>query len=111
VRPNAGLSKLLETTQGDIIIGGKASSGKNKIEVTVVDNVLQDDVLLQSEIFGPILPILTIESKEEIAKYISKRDNPLALYVFTSNSVNSEYIFNNTRSGGFVRGDTLVQFL
>lgn len=140
---SVGLSSLLEKTKGDIIMGGKTSPESNRIEVTVVDNVKEDDALLQEEIFGsvalflrcpdiltrelrPILPILTIDTKEGIAKYISTHENPLALYVFTNSSADSKYstssslplgvahpatVFEHTRSGGFVQNDTLVQFL
>ena len=49
---SVGLSSLLEKTKGDIIMGGKTSPESNRIEVTVVDNVKEDDALLQEEIFG-----------------------------------------------------------
>lgn len=143
-----GLTKLLESTKGEIVIGGQSSAETQKIDVTVVDNVAEDDALLESELFGPILPVLSLESKEEIVKYINDRDNPLALYVFTSSKADSQYsklaghsfsiksslftfadvpffffffffylafllisVFDNTRSGGFVQNDVLVQFL
>lgn len=107
----SGLSKILATTKGNVIFGGEGDAQSRNMDVTLVDNVKPDDSLLNEEIFGPLLPILTMDTKEEIAAYISAHENPLALYVFTSSSASSKYLFDNTRSGGFVQNDTLVQFI
>lgn len=53
---------------------------------TVVVDVAEDDVLMQEEIFGPILPIITVDSLEEGIKFINRREKPLALYVFSDES-------------------------
>lgn len=53
---------------------------------TVVVDVEEDDVLMEEEIFGPILPILTVESLEEGIDFINRREKPLALYVFSEES-------------------------
>lgn len=50
---------------------------------TVLVDVQESDALMQEEIFGPILPILTIESLEEGIDYINRQEKPLALYVFS----------------------------
>ncbi|GAA5898889.1 hypothetical protein JCM5296_004411 [Sporobolomyces johnsonii] len=105
------LSKLLDATKGEIVVGGKRDEAANKIEVTLVRGVDEDDSLMSEEIFGPILPILTLPNKEAMVDFIRKRDTPLALYVFTQSTKNRDYIFEHTRSGGFVQNDVLVQFL
>ncbi|ORY88124.1 Aldehyde/histidinol dehydrogenase [Leucosporidium creatinivorum] len=104
------ISKLLDTTKGEIVIGGQRDEATQKIEITVVTGVKPDDALMESEIFGPILPILVVDSADDMVKYINAHDNPLAIYVFTQARRNRDYIFERTRSGGFVHNDVLVQF-
>ena len=56
--------------------------------------------LHQEELFGPILPIVTVDSAEEAVKIINDRDKPLALYVFSEREGVINLITNNTSSGG-----------
>ncbi|KAL8281359.1 hypothetical protein RQP46_006393 [Phenoliferia psychrophenolica] len=105
------LSKLIDETKGRIVIGGERDEATRKIEITVVADVLPDDVLMKSEIFGPVLPILVVEDAKAMVDLIRSRDNPLSLYVFTQSTANRDYIFENTQSGQFVQNDVLVQFL
>ncbi|GAA5912424.1 hexadecenal dehydrogenase [Sporobolomyces salmoneus] len=105
------LSKLLDATKGDIIVGGKRDEKERKIEVTLVRNVKPDDALMADEIFGPILPIMTMPNKDAMIHFIQRRDTPLVIYVFTQSTKNKDYIFERTRSGGFVQNDVLVHFL
>lgn len=53
---------------------------------TVVVDVAEDDALMQEEIFGPILPILTVESLEQGIEFVNRKEKPLALYVFSEES-------------------------
>lgn len=53
---------------------------------TVVVDVAEDDALMQEEIFGPILPFITMESLEEGIEFVNSREKPLALYVFSDES-------------------------
>ncbi|POY72202.1 hypothetical protein BMF94_4778 [Rhodotorula taiwanensis] len=105
------LGKLLDSTKGDIAFGGKRDDKERKIEVTVVRNVKGDDALMSEEIFGPILPVVTLPNKDAMIRFIQERETPLALYVFTQNDKNAQYIRERTRSGGFVHNDVLVHFM
>ncbi|GAA5941769.1 hypothetical protein JCM3775_000098 [Rhodotorula graminis] len=105
------ISKLLDGTKGDIVVGGKRDDKENKIEVTIVRNVKGDDTLMSEEIFGPVLPIVTLPDIDSMVRFIQDRETPLALYVFTQSDKKRQYIFERTRSGGFVQNDVLVQFL
>lgn len=104
------LQKLLAGTKGTIVAGGKTDEATHKMEITVVSDVQADDILMSSEIFGPIIPVLVLESMDEIIEFINARDIPLALYVFTSKNAHRDYIFQRTRSGSFVHNDLIVQF-
>ena len=67
--------------------------------------------MLQHEIFGPILPIITYEHLEEAIQYINSRPRPLALYLFTEDPTQVQQILNSTLSGGVAVNDTLLQIV
>jgi aldehyde dehydrogenase (NAD+) len=87
-------------SEGEIIYGGKSNREKLFIEPTIMTGVHADAKIMQDEIFGPILPILTYTSKEEALAIIQKNPNPLAFYVFTENKVDEQYWLTNVPSGG-----------
>uniref|UniRef100_A0A669DFX8 Aldehyde dehydrogenase 3 family, member B1 n=1 Tax=Oreochromis niloticus TaxID=8128 RepID=A0A669DFX8_ORENI len=75
---------------------------------TVVVDVAEDDALMEEEIFGPILPILTIESLEESIKLTKRKEKPLAFYVFSDESSVVKKVLENSSSGGFCSNDGIV---
>jgi aldehyde dehydrogenase (NAD+) len=85
---------------GEIVYGGKSNREKLFIEPTIMIGVQPDAKIMQDEIFGPILPILTYASKEEALAIIQKNPNPLAFYVFTENQADENYWLTNVPSGG-----------
>lgn len=90
-------SYLLE---GKIVYGGKTNREKLFIEPTIMIDIPADAKIMQDEIFGPILPVLTYASKEEALAVIQKNPNPLAFYVFTENKEDENYWLTNVPSGG-----------
>ena len=92
------LTSYLE--DGEIVYGGKSNREKLFIEPTIMVGVQPDAKIMQDEIFGPILPILTYASKEEALAIIQKNPNPLAFYVFTENQADENYWLTNVPSGG-----------
>jgi aldehyde dehydrogenase (NAD+) len=87
-------------SEGEIVYGGKSNREKLFIEPTIMTGIHEDAKIMQDEIFGPILPILTYTSKEEALAIIQKNPNPLAFYVFTENKVDEQYWLTNVPSGG-----------
>ena len=85
---------------GEIVFGGKSNRAKLFIEPTIMTGVHADSKIMQEEIFGPILPILTYSSNEEALAIINKNPNPLAFYVFTENKADEQYWLTNVPSGG-----------
>ncbi len=67
-----------------VVHGGRTDAERLKIEPTILDGVSHADAVMQEEIFGPVLPILTYKDESEVVKYIKENDAPLALYVFSS---------------------------
>jgi len=102
------LQAMLSKTNGNVAIGGKTKAEDKFMEPTVVTGVGLDDSIMKEEIFGPILPIINVESTEEAIKIINGRDKPLALYVFTDRPNVQEMFKKQTSSGGLVFNDTIM---
>jgi aldehyde dehydrogenase (NAD+) len=85
---------------GEIVYGGKSDREKLFIEPTIMTGVKVDTKIMQDEIFGPILPIITYQSNEEALAVIHHNPNPLAFYVFTENKSDEQYWLTNVPSGG-----------
>lgn len=69
---------------GKIVHGGNSDRSKLYVEPTLITDVSMDSAIMKEEIFGPILPILSFQDKEEALDIISRNKNPLAFYIFTS---------------------------
>ena len=102
-----GLKKLLEGQ--NLLFGGKCNDEERYIEPTLVDEPDMDSALMQGEIFGPILPIISYDTKENLDSYISRYEKPLALYIFSNNRKFSEQIMTKYAFGGGTINDTVVQ--
>lgn len=87
-------------SQGTIAYGGRFDKSKLFIEPTVLENVTMDLPVMKEEIFGPIVPVLSFETKEEALKIIEQNKNPLAFYIFTGNSKNEEWWLQQVPFGG-----------
>ncbi|TRY57293.1 hypothetical protein DNTS_008886 [Danionella cerebrum] len=85
---------------------------KNNIIVppTVLKDVKPDAMVMQEEIFGPLLPVLTVKSPDEAIKFINQREKPLALYIFSSDSKLINRMIAETSSGGVLANDCLIHF-
>lgn len=100
------LNNLIENSK--IIYGGKSDSTTLKIEPTILDNVSWNDKIMQQEIFGPILPILTFDNINEIYDLLKDKSKPLALYLFSKNKKNINFIMNRCQYGGGCINDTII---
>ena len=89
-------------------IGGQSDAEQNYIAPTVLSNVSTSSRIMQDEIFGPLLPVLTYRNLEEAVDFINSRAKPLALYVFGKRNKNIDYVIQNTSAGGTVVNDTLL---
>ena len=92
---------------GKIVFGGTTSAKEKYIEPTLLAGVSPDSPVMQEEIFGPILPIMTFEKREEAISFIRKREKPLALYYFGKVKDGKEFI-HLTSAGGSCINDTIM---
>lgn len=86
--------------QGKIICGGRTNRDKLFIEPTVISNVSMEADVMKDEIFGPILPVISFNTKEEALQIIAQNKNPLAFYVFTSSKSKENDWLNSVAFGG-----------
>jgi aldehyde dehydrogenase (NAD+) len=87
-------------SQGNIVYGGRFDKSKLFIEPTLIENVSMDTPIMKEEIFGPIVPIISFQTKGEALKIIEQNKNPLAFYIFTGNSKNEEWWLQQVPFGG-----------
>jgi aldehyde dehydrogenase (NAD+) len=95
--------------KGEIVLGGDYNPDDRYLAPTLIDGVSWDDPVMQEEIFGPILPILTYDTLEEAIDRVNDRPKPLALYFFSRDRHKQERIVQATSSGGVCINDTVMQ--
>ncbi|KAH7681085.1 Aldehyde dehydrogenase NAD(P)-dependent protein [Dioscorea alata] len=106
----ARLTRLLDEDKvyGKIIYGGQRDEKKLKISPTLLFDVPHDSLIMKEEIFGPILPIITVDKVEESFDIINSRTKPLAAYLFTKDKILEEKFVNNVSSGGMLINDVAL---
>lgn len=93
-----------------LLAGGKTNSQDYYIAPTLLDEPNLDSLVMKEEIFGPILPILSFENKDDLASIISRYEKPLSLYVFSNDKNFAKNIIQNYSFGGGCINDTVVYF-
>ncbi|MDD6249610.1 MAG: aldehyde dehydrogenase [Bacillales bacterium] len=92
----------------NIIYGGKFDETSLKIEPTIIDNPKLDSLIMQEEIFGPLLPVITFKNIDEVIKYVNNGDSPLALYYFSKNKKDINKVISSVAFGGGCINDTII---
>lgn len=91
-----------------IAIGGKLDMNDRFISPTVLTDLKPDMNIMQEEIFGPVLPILTYTNLSEALQFINANEKPLALYIFSKNKENIQHILDHTSAGGTTINDCML---
>lgn len=91
-----------------VICGGHTDADTLRIEPTVMDHVTYEDSVMQEEIFGPIMPVLTYDSLDELILKINTMPHPLALYFFTRNKAAAHKVTAQCQFGGGCINDTII---
>ena len=91
-----------------LVCGGESDAATLKIAPSVMDKVTFEDAVMKEEIFGPILPVLTFKKIEEVRSIVEAHAHPLAMYVFSRNRDNINYLLARCRFGGGCINDVVV---
>ncbi|HEX6394593.1 MAG TPA: aldehyde dehydrogenase family protein [Acidimicrobiales bacterium] len=103
------LRRLLDERPGKVVSGGESSA--TSMEPTIVVDPDPNSELMRSEIFGPILPVLGVESLDEAIAFVNAREKPLAAYVFSERKEDLERVFSQVPSGGATGNHTLMHVM
>jgi aldehyde dehydrogenase (NAD+) len=106
------LGALAEDHGGEVIFGGGKPTGEVReghryVPPSIIMEPRKSSRLMEEELFGPVLPILTVQDANEAIAYVNSKPKPLALYVFAPPSIENQVI-ERTSSGGVVAGDAVV---
>ncbi|XP_078080797.1 aldehyde dehydrogenase, dimeric NADP-preferring-like isoform X2 [Mustelus asterias] len=103
--------RLMSLLEGaSVVYGGQSDEENLYIAPTIVTDVDPGSKIMQEEIFGPLLPIVTVGSADEAISFINKRDKPLALYVFSHNNKLIKRMIAETSSGGVTANDCMIHY-
>ena len=93
---------------GTVRFGGECRRETLQIAPTVLTDVLPSDPVMQEEIFGPLLPVMTFRDISEVISYVTRREKPLALYLFTGSRAVQRRILGRVSFGGGCINDTII---
>jgi aldehyde dehydrogenase (NAD+) len=102
------LMSMIESEK--VLFGGESNANEFYIAPTLIDEPKLKSLVMQEEIFGPLLPILTYESENDIDKVVSKYEKPLAFYIFSENDSFSKKMILKYSFGGGCINDTIIHF-
>jgi aldehyde dehydrogenase (NAD+) len=104
------LSTALAATQGSIAVGGATHASELRIQPTVVVDPDPAEPLMTDEIFGPILPVVTVQNLDAAISFVNSRPKPLAAYLFTKAKAIRERVIKEVPAGGMVINHLLFHF-
>ncbi|KAK6114901.1 hypothetical protein DH2020_007170 [Rehmannia glutinosa] len=104
------VTKLLDDKKnsGKVVIGGQWDRANLKIAPTVILDAPEDSLIMNEEIFGPLLPIVTVDKIEDSFGLINSKGKPLAAYLFTNDKKLKEEFIRNVSAGGMAINDTVM---
>ncbi len=105
------LCAMIEDAQekgGQIVEGGVFDDSDRYIAPTIIDRAVSTMQLMQEEIFGPILPVMTFQKIEDVPDIINQMDKPLSMYICSSKNAHIDYLIAHSSAGGTVVNDFLM---
>lgn len=94
--------------EGNIIIGGESDRESKFIAPTIIEGINLESKIMQEEIFGPILPVITYKDKIEIVEIVRRNRYPLALYLYTNNSDVENFVLEKIEFGGGCINNSMI---
>ena len=105
----AGLLNDARARGATVAQGGRTDAPQCYIEPTILTDVPTGATILEEEIFGPLLPVLTFEQLHEAVDYVNARPKPLAQYVFSASTATQRYLLGAIAAGGAAVNETIIQ--
>jgi len=96
------LNSYLAETKGTVALGGATDAAQLRIHPTVVVDPDPDEPLMKNEIFGPILPVITVQSLDDAIRFVNSRPKPLSAYLFTKTRAVRERVIKEVPAGGML---------
>lgn len=103
------LNKLVKSSSGKLALVGEQDAAELFMGISVLTDVSPKDTIMQEEIFGPILPIVNVNSAQEAVDFINEREKPLSLYLYSNDKKVQELFISRTSSGGLTINECLLQ--
>jgi len=94
----------------NIVTGGNTDDSDNYISPTLIDNISSKHAIMNEEIFGPVIPVMTYNTLSDAVEYINNGERPLALYAFGKNAEATKMITNNTTAGASVVNHVMMHY-
>ena len=91
-----------------VVFGGKGNDESLQIEPTIMRDITANSPVMQEEIFGPILPVLSFKTLKEAERFVIDRPKPLACYLFTQNKAAEKHMLEHLSFGGGCINDTII---
>ncbi len=104
------LAAAVAATEGEVVIGGGSNPDALELDATVVVDPSLTEPLMTDEIFGPVLPIVTVQNLDEAIEFVNARPKPLAAYLFTKAKAVRERVIREVSSGGMVVNHLIFHF-
>lgn len=98
-------------TEGTIVFGGQTDPADHYVSPTILDGITWDSNIMQEEIFGPIIPVITYENLSDVIENLKGREKSLALYIYSTNEANQQRLINELSFGGGCINATLMHML
>lgn len=105
------LIAMIENSGGELALGGRSDADTLGIEPAVIVDPGPDSPVMETEIFGPVLPVLSVDSLSEAIQFINARPKPLATYLFTKSAAERDRVLAEVSSGGTVINHVAVHCL
>jgi len=94
-----------------VAVGGTLEAADRTIHPTLLVDVTPDMAIMQEEVFGPVVPVITYEKLDEVIGFISDRGKPLAMYIYSNTPANVDRVLARTSSGGVTINGVFSHYL
>jgi aldehyde dehydrogenase (NAD+) len=105
------IAGLVENAGGRTVRGGNVDTDGKRAELTVIVDPDADSALMRDEIFGPVLPIVTVDSMDDAIAHVQQGPKPLALYLFSESRANETRVVDEISNGGTVVNQLMYHLL